>query len=84
MQNKFKDNKNKSKMVTKPCLQFHHIKLGDSDKLTHSILLHCYLFFDKTSFCHVYDTMDYHELDFNALCHMDITKNLRISNHPCF
>ena len=41
VQNKFKD-KNKSKMVTKPCLQFHHFKLGGNDKLMHWILLHCY------------------------------------------
>ena len=47
VQNKFKDNKNKSKMVTKPCLQFHHIKLSGSDNLTHWILLHCYPLFDK-------------------------------------
>ena len=81
---KFKDNKNKSKMITKPCLQFHHIELGDKDNLTHWILLHCYPPFDKTLDCHVYDTMGYHELDLNTLSHVGITINLRISNRPIF
>ena len=71
-------------MVTKPCLQFHHIKLNGNDKLMHWILLHCYPPFYKTFDCHVYDTMGYHELDFNALSLIGITKNLRISNRPCF
>ena len=84
VKNKFKNNKNKSKMVTKPCLQFHHIKLGGSVKLTQWILLRCYLPFDKTFDCQFYDTMDYHELDFNALSHIGITKNRRISNCPYF
>ena len=84
MQNKFKDNQNKSKIVTKPCLQFHHIKLGGNDKLMHWILLYCYLPIDKTFDCHIYDTRGYHELDFIALSYIDITKNLRISNYPCF
>ena len=81
---KFKDNKNRSKMITKPCLQFHNIKLGGNDNSTHWILLHCYPPFDKTVDCHVYDTLGYNELDFNTLSHIGITKNLRISNRPCF
>ena len=28
--------------------------------------------------------MGYHELDFNVLSHIGNTKNLMISNHPCF
>ena len=28
--------------------------------------------------------MDYNELDFNTLSHIGISKNLRISNRPCF
>ena len=72
--------KNKSKMVNKPCLQFHHIELGGNDKVMHWIFLHYYVPFD----CHIYDTIGYHELDFNALSHIGITKNLRISNRPCF
>ena len=51
-----KDNKNKSKMITKPCLQFHNIKPSRNNNLTHWILLHCYPPFDKTVDCHVYDT----------------------------
>ena len=46
--------------------------------------MHCYPSFDKTFDCHVYDTMGYHELGFNALSHISITENLRISNRPCF
>ena len=84
MGSKFKDNKNKSKIITKPCLQFHHIKLGSNDNLMHWILLHCYPPFDKTLDCHVYDTMGFQELDFNTLSHIGITKNLRISNRSCF
>ena len=60
VRNKFKDDKNKSKMVSESCLQFHHIELGGNDRLMHWILLHCYPSFDKTSNCHVYNTMNYH------------------------
>ena len=72
------------KVVNKPCLQFHHIEFGGNDKVTHWIFLHFYPLFDKTSDCHVYDTMDYHELDFNVLSHIGIINNLRISNRCCF
>ena len=51
VRNKVIDNKSKSKMVTKSCLQFHHIKLGGSEKLTHWVLLHCYCPFDRTYDC---------------------------------
>ena len=84
MGSKFKDNNKKSKMITEPCLQFHNIKLGGNDNSTHWILLHCYPPFDKTVDCHVYDILGYNELDFNTLSHIGITKNLRISNCPCF
>ena len=83
LQMKAKDARNKKTMVSKSCLQFHHIKLGGNESLTHWVLLHCYPLSDSMVECHVYDTLGQHELDFEALSHIAITKNLRISYCSC-
>ena len=48
----------------------------------HWILFYCYLSSTSIVVCHVYNTLNQHELNFEFLSHVGIIKNLRISYCP--